>query len=162
MKHPLVLAFGLAVVIVAAVIGGVFFVQRGAHLALQGQILKVRTAPLDDTNSVAVVDFRFLNLADYEYNVYKVTVTVEDKSGTKIEGMTISEVDAQHLFEALPLLGQKYNPSLIVRNRIAPHASEDRMIAASFMIPEAQLDMRRSLTVRIEEADGVVSEIKGK
>jgi hypothetical protein len=162
MKHPLVLAFGLAVVIVIAIIAAVFFVQRGTHLELRGEILKVRTAPLDDNNSAAVVDFRFLNPADYEYNVLKVTVIAQQKSGMTIEGMTISDQDAQHLFEALPLLGQKYNPSLIVRNRIPPHATEDRMIAASFPIPEGELDMRRGLTVRVEEADGVISEIKGK
>jgi hypothetical protein len=80
----------------------------------------------------------------------------------KIEGMTVSEMDAQHLFQALPLLGQKYNASLIVRNRIPPHATEDRMIAASFMVPEAELEMLKGITVRVEEADGVVSEIKGK
>jgi hypothetical protein len=76
--------------------------------------------------------------------------------------MTISEMDAQHLFEAIPLLGQKYNPSLIMRNRIPAHATEDRMIAASFPIPEDELNMRRGITVRIEEAEGVVSEIQGK
>jgi hypothetical protein len=162
MKKPLVLAFSLAVVIVLAIIAGVFWVQRGAHLELRGQILKVRTAPLDENHSVAVVDFRFQNPADYEYDVKEVTVTVQDKAGTNIAGMTISEMDAQHLFEAIPLLGEKYNPSLIVRNRIAPHATEDRMIAASFAIPEQQLDMRRAIMVRVEEADGVISEIKGK
>jgi hypothetical protein len=34
------------------------------------------------------------------------------------------------------------------------------MIAASFPIPEAELDMRRGITVRVEEAEGVVSAIK--
>ena len=162
MKNPLVISFGLAVLIVIAVVAGIFFVQRGAHLELRGQVLKVRTAPLDENNSVAVVDFRFLNTADYEYNVYKVTVIVDDKSGMMIEGMTISDLDAQHLFEGIPLLGQKYNPSLIVRHRIPPRATEDRMIAASFPVPVAQLEMRRGLTVRVEEAEGVVSEIKEK
>lgn len=162
MKNPLVIAFGSAVVIVIAIIAGFFWVQRGAHLELRGEILKVRTAPLDENHSVAVVDFRFLNLANYEYEVHEVTVTVEDKAGMNIEGMTISDLDAQHLFEAIPLLGQKYNPSLVLRNRIPPHGTEDRMIAASFPIPEDQLDMRRGITVRVQEEDGVVSEIKGK
>jgi hypothetical protein len=160
LKNPLVLSFALAVVVVIAVIAGVLFVQRGAHLELRGEILKVRTAPLDENNSVAVVDFRFLNPADYEYNVLNVTVIIQQKSGMPLEGMTISEVDAQHLFQALPLLGQKFNPSLIVRNRIPPHKTEDRMIAASFPIPEAALDMRQGITVRVEEAEGGVSEIK--
>jgi hypothetical protein len=162
MKKPLVVAFSLAVVIVLAIIAGFFWVQRGAHLELRGEVLKVRTAPLDENHSAAVVDFRFQNLADFEYNVHQVTVIIQDKAGMNIEGMTISDLDATHLFQAIPLLGEKYNPSLIVRNRIAPHAKDDRMIASSFAIPEDQLDMRRGITVRIEEADGVVSEIKGK
>ncbi len=163
LKNPLVISFGLAVVIVIAVIAGVFVVQRGAHMELRGQILKVRTAPLDDNNSVAVVDFRFLNTANFDYDVRKVTVIVQTKSGMPLEGMSISEVDAQRLFTALPLLGQKYNPSLIMFNHIPPHATQDRMIAASFPIPEAGLDMRKGITVRVEEEEaGVVSEIKEK
>ncbi len=162
LKNPLVISFSLAVVIVIAIIAGVFVVQRGAHMELRGEVLKVRTAPLDDNNSVAVVDFRILNTANFEYSVHKVTVIVQTKSGMPLEGMSISEVDAQHLFTALPLLGQKYNPSLILFNRIPPHATEDRMIAASFPIPEMDLDMRKGIMVRVEEAEGVVSEIREK
>ncbi|HLI85083.1 MAG TPA: hypothetical protein VKV17_14275 [Bryobacteraceae bacterium] len=161
MRKPLLIAFGIAAVIVIVAIAAVFWAQKGAHMELRGQILKVRTAPLDENHSVAVVDFRFLNLADYEYEVRQVTVTVADKSGMTIEGMTIPEIDAQHLFAAIPLLGQKYNPSLIVRNRIPAHVTQDRMIAASFPVPEDQLDMRRGLTVRVQEHGGVISEITG-
>jgi hypothetical protein len=109
-----------------------------------------------------VVDFRFTNQADYEYNVLNVTVIVEEKGGAKTQGMTVSEVDARHLFEVLPLLGQKYNDSLVVRNRVPPHATQDRMIAASFPMPESRLDMRQGITIRVEEVEGNVSEIRGK
>jgi len=162
MKHPQLVAFGSAALVVAAAIGGVWYMARGAHLELRGSILKVRTAPLDENNSVAVVDFRFTNLADYEYNVLNVKVIVEEKSGAITEGVTVSEVDARRLFEALPLLGHKYNDSLVVRNRIPPHGTQDRMIAASFPMPESRLDMRQGITVRVEEVEGVVSEWKGK
>jgi hypothetical protein len=161
MKNPL-LTFGLAILVVAAVIAAVFFVQRGSHLELQGKILKVRTAPLDENSSVAVVDFRFQNLADYDFEVLKVAVTMEDSSGAKIDGATISEVDAGRLFQAIPLLGQKYNPSLIVRNSIPPHATEDRMIAVRLEVPEEKLEKRKQLTLRIEPYKGEVSEIKEK
>jgi len=162
MNKPLLIALGIAVLVVAAIVGGVFYVQRGAHVELQGKILKVRTAPLDESNSVAVLDFRFTNIADYPFTVREVTVSLEDSSGNRIEGMTIAETDARRLFESIPLLGEKYNASLIVRDQIPAHASEDRMIAASFHIPEAQLDKRRGLTIRVEDVDGPVSEIKEK
>jgi hypothetical protein len=162
MNKPLLVALGIAVLVVVAVVGGVFYVQRGAHVELQGKILKVRTAPLDENSSVAVLDFRFTNIADYPFAVREVTVALEDSSGNRIQGTTIAETDAQHLMEALPLLGQKYNPSLIVRDKIPGHASQDRMIAARFDIPEAQIEKRRQLTIRIEDVDGPVSEIKEK
>lgn len=162
MNKPLLKALGIAVLVVAAVIGGVFYMQRGAHIELQGRILKVRTAPLDDNNSVAVLDFRFTNIADIHFAVSDVKVAVEDSSGNLVQGATVAESDAQRLFESIPLLGQKYNASLIVRDKIPGHATEDRMIAASFPIPEAQLEKRRQLTIRIEDVDGPVSEIKEK
>ena len=161
MKNPL-MTFGLAVLVVAAVIAAVFYVQRGSHLELQGKILKVRTAPLDENSSVAVVDFRFQNLADHDFEVLKVTVTMEDSSGANFDGATISELDAGRLFQALPLLGQKFNPSLIVRNSIPPHATEDRMIAARFEVPEEKLNKRKQLWLHIQAYSGPVSEIKEK
>lgn len=158
----MLIAFGIAVIVVAIIIGGVFYIQRGAHVELQGRILKVRTAPLDDNNSVAVVDFRFTNVADYAFAVRDVTVAVEDGSGNRIVGTAVAETDAQRLFQNIPLLGQKYNASLIVRDKIPGHTSEDRMIAASFAIPESQLEKRRQLSIRIEDVDGPVSELNEK
>jgi hypothetical protein len=162
MKNPLLISFGAAVVVVLAAIAGVFYVQRGSHLELQGRILKVRTAPLDENSSVAVLDFRITNVADFTFNVRNVTVIVEDAAGQRKEGTTISEIDAQRLFQGIPLLGQKFNPSLIVRNEIAPHATEDRMIAARYEMSEEELEKRKQLTLRIEDFAGPISEIKEK
>jgi hypothetical protein len=122
----------------------------------------VRTAPLDEGSSVAVLDFRVSNPADYPFVVRTVTVTVEDASGNRVDGETISEMDAKRMFEQLPLLGQKYNDSLIMGNRIAPHATEDRMIAARFEEPEAKLDSRKRMLIRVDEVDGAVQEISEK
>jgi hypothetical protein len=162
MNKPMLVALGIAVIVVVAIIGGVFYMQRGAHVELQGKILKVRTAPLDENSSVAVLDFRFTNVADYPFTVHNVAVTLEDKSGKLIQGTPIAETDAQRLFQALPLLGQKYSASLIVRDEIPAHGSQDRMVAARFEIPESQMEAHRQLTIRIQDAAGPVSEIKEK
>jgi hypothetical protein len=162
MNKSLLIALEIAVVAVAAVIGGIFYMQRGAHIELQGRILKVRTAPLDENSSVAVLDFRFTNIADYAFTVRSVTAGMEDGSGNHIEGMVIAATDAGHLFEGIPLLGQKYNEALIVRDVIAAHASQDRMIAVRFNLPEAQMEKRRQITIRIEDVGGTASEIREK
>jgi len=80
-------------------------------------------------------------------------------NGAAIEGMAVSEGDARRLFQYYPILGQKYNDSLIIRDRIKPHATLDRMIAARFEIPVKQLDARKALKLRIVDVDGPSGEL---
>ena len=136
-----------------------FYLQRGAHIEPAGAILKVRTLALDENSSVAIVDFRVTNSSDYTVIVREVTVTLEQPNGSSPEGMTISESDARRLFEYYPILGQKFNASLIIRDRIKPHETLDRMIATRFEIPVAQLDARKRLKVRIVDVDGPSGEL---
>jgi len=84
---------------------------------------------------------------------------MDDASGKTYEASTVSDVDAKRLFQYLPLLGQKYNDSLLARDKIGPRQSWDRMIAARFEVPVGLLDARKKLTVRIEDVDGPVSEL---
>jgi hypothetical protein len=158
MNSRLLLIFGAALVAVAAIIAGVFYAERGSHLILEGQVLKVRTAPLDEKNSVLAADFRCTNGADYVFAVGEVKVILTDEKGSPVEGAIVAEIDARRLFEGIPLLGPKYNDSLLMRDKIPAHASLDRMIAATFEMPEAQLEKRKGLTIRIRELDGLVSE----
>jgi len=150
-------AIGLAVILVA--IGGVLYMQRGAHIELTGSVLKVRTLALEENSSLVVVDFRFANPADYPFVVKSCTVLVEDASGKPQEGISVPEMDIRRIFEYYPLLGKKYNESLVLKDKIAARSTEDRMIAARFEIPQSQLDGRKSLKVRIEDVDGPVSEL---
>jgi hypothetical protein len=158
MQNRFAIAFGVGLAIVGLAVAGILFVQRGARIGLTGKILKVRTAPLDEKSSVAVVDFRFTNPSDYRFVVRTVTVVLEDSAGTRYNGDTISEVDAKRLFEALPLLGQKYAETLLMKDTIAPHAAQDRMVAARFEAPESKLESRKRFLVRIEDVDGPITE----
>src|ERR1700722_8056556 len=151
MSKNILIAMGVGILCVAIAIGIIFHMQRGAHIEVTGKILKVRTAPIDDNAAVLVADFRITNPADYSFLVNKVTLTVVDAHGKPIEGDTISEIDARRIFEAIPLLGPKYNPSLILRETIAPHTTVDRMTSARFEVPDAVLQARKNLIMRIEE-----------
>ena len=159
MKNPLVVGVAVGVAVIALLVAGAFYVQRGAHIELTGQVLKVRTAPVDEHSSMAVVDFRFTNPADYAFVVRSVTVVLEDKGGKETEGSTIAEDDTQLVFDSLPLLGHKFNRSLIARDKIKPHDTDDRMVAARFEIPHDAMEARKRFVLRIEEVDGAVSEI---
>jgi hypothetical protein len=154
MQKNFMVAFGIGLAVIALAVGGIFFMQRGDRMQLPGKILKVRTAPLDDDSSVAVIDFRISNPSDILFEVRTVTVELEDNQGKSYQGQSVSEMDAKRLFEGLPVLGTKFNPSLLMRDRIGSHGSADRMIAARFQAPVALLDGRKRFVVRIEEVDG--------
>jgi len=154
MKNNFGVAFGIGLAVIAAAVFGIFFMQRGAHMELPGKVLKVRTAPLDDNSSVVVLDFRVTNPSDVLFVVRTVTVELEDPDGASHLGQVAAETDAKRLFEAVPLLGQKFNDTLLMRDKIAAHTSQDRMVAARFEAPVAKLDARKRFLIRIEEVDG--------
>ena len=162
MHKQLIVPVLVGVVVVVAAAFGILYMQRGAHIELTGSILKIRTAPMDDNSAVAVIDFRFANPADYAFVVRKVEVLLEDAQGNRYQSTVVSEVDARRLFQYYPLLGQKYNDSLLTRDKIAPRSTEDRMIAARFEMPEAKIEARKRFIVRIEDVDGPISEIAEK
>ena len=162
MRKNFLIAFGIGVVCIALAAWWVVHMQRGAYVDLPGKVLKIRTAPLDEASSLAVIDFRVTNPADYPFVVRKVTGEMEDSAGAESEGATVSEVDARQVFQAIPLLGQKFNDTLMMRDSIPPHSSWDRMVSARFEVPEAKIEARKRLIVRVEEVDGKVFDLSEK
>jgi hypothetical protein len=162
MKNRFTVTFAVGIGIVAIAVAGVLYMQRGARIGLAGSVLKVRTAPMDENSTVAVIDFRFANPGNVPFWVRTVSVVMEDKDGQQYEGKVVSEMDAQRLFEAVPLLGQKYNDSLTLKDKIPGHTTQDRMVAARFEAPEARIEGRKRFLVRIEEIDGPITELSEK
>lgn len=162
MKNRFTATFAIGIGIIAIVVVGILYMQRGARIGLSGSVLKVRTAPLDENSTIAVVDFRYANVGNVPFWVRTVSLVMEDKNGNQYEGKVISETDAKRLFEAMPLLGQKYNDTLILRDKIPGHTSQDRMVAARFEAPESRIDSRKRFLVRVEEVDGNISEFSEK
>ena len=162
MSKTFAIAFGIGIVCIAIAVAGVLYMQRGAQVELQGKVLKVRTVPLDENSSLAVLDFRLANNSDYKFMVRGVTVVMINADGAEMEGVTVSETDAKRVFAGIPTLGQKYNDTLIMNDKIPPHSSWDRMVAARFDVPEDKLAARKRLVIRVEEVDGKVVEIPDK
>jgi hypothetical protein len=152
--------FAVGLVMVVIVVGAVLYFKRGIEPT--GAILKIRTQALDATSSIAVVDFRVENSSDTGLVIRNVGVSLEAKDGKTYPGASVSEVDAQTLFKYYPVLGQKFNDTLRVRDKIAAHQTVDRMIAARFEVPESQLAERVRLIVRVEDVDGPAAEIREK
>lgn len=146
---------------VGVVGAGIFFLLVGtksAHLDLQGKVLKVRVLSLGQASFVAV-DFRATNPSDVPFVVQTATIEIEPRTGEKVAGMLSSRSQIDQVFQALKLVGPKYNDILGMRDKIGPHETVDRMVAARVELSEAQIDSRRSLRVRVEEVDGTVAEL---
>ena len=156
--YPLI---GLAAV--GSIVAVALYSNRGSRMEVSGEINKIRTYGIGERSSVAIVDFRVLNPADYPFMIRTVQVFV-DGSGDQapsVEGAIVADVDARRLFDALPELGPKYNDSLKVRDRLEPKSTNDRMIAARFDLPVADLERRARFRLRLEDIDsrGAASEI---
>jgi hypothetical protein len=159
-KHYLKLLpfVAIGLVVVAIVVAWIVHAQRGARVELVGSIGKVRTLALDERSSAAIIDFRVRNPSDYLFVVRQVEVTTLDSAGQPLAGMVIAQADAAKLFEYFPRVGQRYNEGLLIRTKVKPGQSMDRMIAARFEVSEKVLQARRNLVIRIEELDGPVAE----
>ena len=159
MSRELLKYAGFALVGLIVSVGVVLFLNRGAHVVLDGSIVSVRTQAMNETSAVAVIDFRFVNPSDYPFIVRTTEVILEDNSGLQHTSKPVSAREADRLFQYYPLLGQKYNEVLKMRDTVEPDQSMDRMICALFDVPVASLENRTRLIIRVEDVDGVISEI---
>jgi hypothetical protein len=147
-----------------AVVGGLLFIfltaTAGAHLRLEGKILKVRVLALpNNAASLVVVDFRATNPSDVLFVGSGVTLLLDPATGETVSGAPISKPDVENVFRYEKLLGPQFNPVYSLQDRIAPHQRVDRMTAARFELPAAAIDSRKALRIRIEDVDGAVAEL---
>lgn len=138
------------------------YFTRGSHIRVEGAIQQYRTLAVEDYASLAFLDFRITNPADYPFVVKKVTVTITTEDGQRLTGENIAEIDARRIFEFYTSLGQKFNETLLARERIPPKATWDRMIGVRVEAPEAKIRQPREVRLRIDDVDGAFSELVRK
>ncbi|MDP9115151.1 MAG: hypothetical protein M3O20_15895 [Acidobacteriota bacterium] len=150
------LVLGLAVV--GALIFTMFTTTEGAHLRLEGKILKVRVLPLGGDASLVVLDFRASNPSNVPFVVNSVTLYLQPPSGEAVEGRTASKNNIENIFKYEKLLGPKYNAILSLQDRVAPHQTADLMAGARFELPESGINARKTIRLRLEDVDGAMAE----
>jgi hypothetical protein len=159
-NRTLLICAGIGLLVIGSMVAGGLFASRGAHLELQGSVRKTRVAALSPTRTVVVLDFRASNPADYPFVVKTIEVEVTLADGRKVIGQFVPEVDAKSLFPALPALGDKLAVSIGTGEKIGKKQTVERMTAASFNLPEADLEARKGVLLRLHDVDGPVSELR--
>ena len=162
MNKQVVVAGSIAVLLVAAVVSSILFSTRHNRVELNGTLLRVRTQAIDADNTVVLADIRITNPSTQQFVVEDVQVLLEPQSGDPIPGDTFSETDAQRLFTYYPVLGKKYNPNLMIRQKINPGQAIDRMISVRFPGSEEQVQKRKALRIIVRDIDGAKTEIVEK
>src|SRR6202034_3785108 len=122
MNKRLLIFFALGVVAIGIAVVVILSANKGSHLELIGKVLKVRTGPLGDGNSIAVMDFRVENPSDKPFIVRTVDITLEKNDGETVDGVTVSRGDLKQLFQYNKFLGGQYNDGLGLQDNIPPHS----------------------------------------
>jgi hypothetical protein len=158
MSKQFMIFFGVGVVAVVIAVVGILSYTKGAHLVLQGQILKIRTGALSDSDSVAVLDFRLTNPSDVPFVVRQVEVSLEQPNGNMVEGNNVVREDLKQLFQYNRFLGERYNDGLAIKDKIAPHSTVDRMLAGRFDVNDHDLEAAKAIHLSIQDMDGPLFE----
>ena len=157
---------GIGMMVVAIIVGTIWLSNRGSQIRLNGEIQQVRVLGMQDSSSVVILDFRFVNPADYPFIVRSAKIHLNDAEGLPHTGAVIAAVDARVMFDYYskknPDLGPVYNPMFKTRDRVEPGESMDRMICARFELTESQVKSREGLKLRIQDVDGAATEIVEK
>jgi hypothetical protein len=130
------------------------------RIQLEGTIQKVRVYGVDEKSTIVVVDFR--STPGSEFMIGDAALEIETKDGRVLTGVAAAEVDAARFLEAHPERGPKYNSSLRNRERLKRGETVDRMLAAQFDVPVAEVQSRKALRIRVVEVDGPESLIEEK
>jgi hypothetical protein len=145
----------IGLVVVGVVVFTVVSSTKGSHLELKGQVIKARTGALDDTHSIAILDFRVGNPSDIPFVVRQVWVTVEKADGEKLRGDMVSKRDVNQVFQYNKFLGVQYNDALSIKDEVKPHGQIDRMVAASFPLSQADLEKSKTIDLWVQDMDGI-------
>ncbi|HUA20665.1 MAG TPA: hypothetical protein VMB25_18080 [Bryobacteraceae bacterium] len=158
MDKRFLMFFGAGVVVIAIAVTLVLTSNKGSHLALQGEVLKVRSGELDAQNTIAVLDFRLENPSNVPFVVKDVVVTLTPQKGDPVDGVNVSKSDLKRLFQYNRFLGDQYNDGLSIEDTIPPHGKVDRMVATRFEVSRPDMESAKSVRLHIEDVDGPMFE----
>ena len=159
MSKQFLILFGVGILLVGGAVFGILSSNKGSHLELKGKILKTRTGALSDQDSILVLDLRLENPSDVPFVVRQVEVTIDKADGVTAQSSIISKMDIHQVFQFNRFLGDQYNDSLSMKDKVSPHATIDRMVAARFDVPIKDLDGAKQLHLSIQDLDGPLFEI---
>lgn len=152
----------VGLILVAALAGLIYWLNLGSQVRLDAEVIRVRTIATSESTSVLIAEVRISNPANVPFVVREASLQVTSRDGSVLAGDLVAQNDLDRLLSYYPAEGPRYNETLKVRSHIAGKARRDWTVAASFRVPAALLSGRRTLSVEIEDVDGVRVNVREK
>ena len=146
----------VALLAVGALALGWLFFRGGPPPRLEGTVVQVRTLEVEPTASVALVNFEAVNASRHLFVAYERKLEIVDAEGKVRRGRTMNAIDLPDLFRYFPELGGMRDEPFAAQTEIPAGATVRGLIGARFEIPQADLDARQALVIRV--VDGVGNE----
>jgi hypothetical protein len=162
MNRQSVIIGGIALLIVALGVSSILISTRKNRVELTGEILKVRTHQMDPEHTIALIDLRVNNPSTQQFVVRELEVFVEEPDGKSAPADLFAESDIRRVLDYYPMLGEKFTPGLLRRDRINPGETTDRSFAVSAPMTDERLAGRKGFRLVVHDVDGAVTEIMEK
>lgn len=162
MNRQSLITSGIALLIVVVAIGSILISTRKNRVELTGEILKVRTHQMDAEHTIALIDLRVKNPSTQPFVVRGVDVFIEEQDGKSTPADLFAESDIKRVIAYYPMLGEKFTPGLLRKDRISSGATTDRSFAVSAPMTDERLAGRKRFRIVIHDVDGATTEILEK
>lgn len=156
------IGFGLAALVIIALVWSGFISTKGNHLAPDGWISNVRAQQLSPEMIMLVIDFGILNDSDIQMTARRIDPYITTAQGQEVHGVVYAAADMAKTSKFYPKLGPMIHPVLPLRGNIEPRKTANLMIGAGFEIDPAVFASRQSITLEIEDVTGPVVKMVSK
>lgn len=145
----------VGLVLVAALAGLIYWLNMGSQVRLNAEVIRVRAIATSESTAVLIAEVRIVNPARVPFVVREVKVDLTGPDGKVTTGDLVAQNDLDRLLSYYPAEGPRYNDTLKVRSRIEGNTTHDWTVAASCRISAGAILNRRTLSIEIEDVDGV-------
>jgi hypothetical protein len=162
MSKGFAVGFGITALVIPLLVWWALSATKGNHLAPVTKIGKVRVQKVDESESIAILDFSVDNQSDRKLVVQTVESQLDSPDGSHVDGSIVAARDLDIIFRNYPELGERYNPPFKAWDEVKPHERLDRMIGVRFDVPDEKIAKRKDIDLRLQDISGTVVDLKGR
>jgi hypothetical protein len=156
------IGFGVAALVIVAIVWGTYHNTKGNHLVPAGWISNVRVQSLQPEETLMVIDFGLINDSDVQMVATTIDPWIVTSAGKQLHGSLFASADMAHTFAFYPSLGPMLYPPLPLRGTIDGHKTVKLMVGVEFDVPAEVVETRKSTTLRIEDITGPSVELTAR